>query len=148
MPYAARVCPDGRIQTVKEHTDGVCQKAEKDARRFGTRAMTRLMCLLHDMGKNTAYSNLYQHTVGAGEPWEKGKPIHSHAGARLIAEEYGNDSTDMYTSLLAELSETVIMAHHGLFDCLRPDGRNQLLRKIQNQDYDFTESTAPKNTKP
>lgn len=140
MPYAARVCPDGRIQTVKEHTDGVCQKAEKDARRFGTRAMTRLICLLHDMGKNTAYSNLYQDTVGAGEPWEKDKPIHSHAGARLIAEDYGNGSTDMYAVLLSELSETVIMAHHGLFDCLHPDGQNQLLRKIQNCDYDFEEA--------
>ena len=52
MTYAARVCPDGRIQTVKGHTDGVCLKAEKDALRFGTAAMTKLICLLHDMGKN------------------------------------------------------------------------------------------------
>ena len=77
MPYAARVCSDGRIQTVKGHTDGVCLKAEKDALRFGTVAMTKLICLLHDMGKNTAYSNFYQHKVGIGEQWKKDKPIHS-----------------------------------------------------------------------
>ena len=140
MPYAARVCSDGRIQTVKGHTDGVCLKAEKDALRFGTAAMTKLMCLLHDMGKNTAYSNLYQRKVGKGEQWKKDKPIHSHAGARFIDERYGINSTDMYAVLLSELSETVIMAHHGLFDSLRPDGRNQLLRKIQNQEYDFDEA--------
>lgn len=140
MTYAARVCPDGRIQTVKGHTDGVCLKAEKDALRFGTAAMTKLICLLHDMGKNTAYSNLYQNTVGVGEQWKKDKPIHSHAGARLIDEQYGKAGMDIYSVLFSELSETVIMAHHGLFDCLCPDGRNQLLRKIQNQDYDFDEA--------
>ncbi len=140
MSYAARVCPDGRIQTVKEHTDGVCQKAEKDALLFGTAAMTKLMSLLHDMGKNTAYSNLYQHTVGVGKQWMNDKPIHSHAGARLIDERYGINSMDINSVILSELSETVIMAHHGLFDCLSPVGRNHLLRKIQNQDYDFDEA--------
>lgn len=140
MSYAARVCQDGRVQSVKEHTDGVCTIARKDARRFGTEAMTHLICWLHDMGKNTAYSNTYQHTVGVGKIWEKEKPIHSHAGARLIDEQYGNVTTDSYALLLAELSETVIMAHHGLFDCLSPEGQNHLFRKIHNQDYDYKEA--------
>ena len=60
--YAARVCSDGRVQTVKEHTVGVWEKAESDAALMGVASIAKLVCLLHDMGKNTAYSNEYQHT--------------------------------------------------------------------------------------
>ena len=62
--YAARVCSDGRVQTVKEHTVGVWEKAESDAALMGVASIAKLVCLLHDMGKNTAYSNEYQHTLG------------------------------------------------------------------------------------
>lgn len=146
MEYAARVCPDGRIQTVKAHTEGVCMKARTDSELLMTSSIVRLACLLHDMGKNTAYSNSYQNTVGLGNDWHENKPIHSHAGAKLIYERYYNESRSdfPYSALLSELLETVIMSHHGLFDCLKIASEkgnfNGLLKKIRNDDYDFEEA--------
>ena len=144
--YAARVCPDGRVQTVKEHTMGVNNLAMRDARLMGYEAIVSLVCLLHDMGKNTANSNEYQHTVGMGKKWDGDKPIHSHAGARLIYDRYGQkeESRSTYSSILSELLETVIMSHHGLFDCLRSSDSNGeyngLKKKLYHTDYDYEEA--------
>lgn len=144
--YAARVCDDGRMQTVKEHTDGVCKKAQTDAALLGGASILKLICLLHDMGKNTANSNEYQHTVGLGNQWSGDKPIHSHAGAKLIYERYFMAETENpnYAKLLSELAESVIMSHHGMFDCLKPASAagefNGLIQKINNDRYDFEEA--------
>lgn len=144
--YAARVCLDGRVQTVKQHTLGVMENAGKDAELLGCPSTVSLVCLLHDMGKNTAYSNLYQHTVGMGESWQKDRPIHSHAGAKYIFERYGSkDKIESdYAAILSEIVETVIMSHHGLFDCVRSaddkDECNGLMRKIKNTSYDYDEA--------
>ena len=109
--YAARVCSDGRVQTVKEHTVGVWEKAESDAALMGVASIAKLVCLLHDMGKNTAYSNEYQHTVGVGNTWAGERPIHSHAGAKLIDERYFQveSKSSPLVVLLSELAETVII---------------------------------------
>ena len=145
--YAARVCSDGRVQTVKEHTVGVWEKAESDAALMGVASIAKLVCLLHDMGKNTAYSNEYQHTVGVGNTWAGERPIHSHAGAKLIDERYFQveSKSSPLVVLLSELAETVIMSHHGLFDCLKPalakGDFNGLIKKIHHDDYDFNEAS-------
>lgn len=144
--YAARVCPDGRVQSVKQHTLGVRVKAQRDAELLGCCAIITLVCLLHDMGKNTDYSDLYQHTVGMGEQWLNDRPIHSHAGARYIFEHYGSKSEikSDYAMILSELLETVIMSHHGLFDCLRAaddkDDCNMLMKKVRSNQYDYAQA--------
>ena len=144
--YAARVCSDGRVQTVKEHTVGVWEKAESDAALMGVASIAKLVCLLHDMGKNTAYSNEYQHTVGVWNTWAGEKPIHSHAGAKLIYERYFQveSKSSPLVMLLSELAEAVIMSHHGIFDCLKPASIkgdfNGLIKKIYHDNYDFQEA--------
>lgn len=144
--YAARVCSDGRVQTVREHTNGVCAKAQIDAKLIECRSIVTLICLLHDMGKNTAYSNEYQHAVGVGKEWSYDKPIHSHAGAKFIFEHYflTDKAESPFAIILSELTETLVMSHHGLFDCLRPTSKagefNVLIKKLKNDDYDFQEA--------
>lgn len=148
--YAARVCKDGRIQTVPEHSIGVFEKGEKDAQYLGASSIYELVAKLHDMGKNTPESDLYQRTVGSGEEWKKEKIIHSHAGARYIYNRYvkDNENRDKYDIYLAEIISVVIMSHHGLFDTLAPsysslDSKhinNKFVKKIENSDYNYEES--------
>ena len=66
MPYAARVCPDGRIQTVKEHTDGVCQKAEKDAQLIES-ISHRLQNVYADLEKNPHLAEMRKAEDGLSE---------------------------------------------------------------------------------
>ena len=146
VDYAARVCKDEnekiRIQTVKEHTYGVAKKAEQDGKLLNCGSLVKLICLLHDMGKNTKQSDSYQHTVGLGETAKS--PIHSHAGARYIYETYlpelTNDSMDQF---LSELIGAVVMSHHGLYNCLNCGdctNFNNHMRKVQSDDYSYSEA--------
>lgn len=148
--YAARVCDDGRVQTVKEHLLGVEQLAIKDAVLLKTKGIIRLIAKLHDMGKNTALSNKYQHTVGANLKWEGETIAHAIAGGRYIYERLvvNNSNRNAIDILLAEIISIAIMSHHGLFDCYalscssEKSDNNKFAVKLKNTSYDYDEAKS------
>lgn len=150
MEYAARVCEDGRIQSVTQHSNGVTNIAKTDAKYMFIRCIIAIICKLHDMGKNTAKSNEYQHTVGKGDKWDFGKIPHSNAGGRYIYETFviNNSHKSANDVYLAEIICIAIMSHHGLFDCIEAESasdnteNNKFINKINNENYDYFEAKS------
>lgn len=144
MEYAAHFTADGRIQTVKEHLFGVAERGKRDSKLISMPNLYCLAAILHDMGKNTALSDEYQRTVGAGGEWKKGKVVHSNCGGRYLYEKFieNNSNSTKVDKLAVELISAVIMSHHGLFDFAYPrsSGRgNGFVTKIENNSYDYEE---------
>ncbi|MGN1468090.1 MAG: CRISPR-associated helicase Cas3' [Ruminococcus sp.] len=147
MEFSARVCKDGRCQSVNEHLYGVYNKSKTDAKMLCVESIIKIVSLLHDMGKNTTKSNEYQHTVGNGQIWKGNKPVHSAAGARYIYETFfqSENRGNIISKYLVEILAVSIMSHHGLFDCLSlvsgsEKDNNRFVQKIFNSEYNYDEA--------
>lgn len=134
QPYYAHKTDDGRVQTVHEH----CAQVAEIAKSFGdslSLGNTAYLCgLYHDLGKNQkAFQEyLFQNNDLDAKHLTKisrGKIDHSYAGAKYLYENVPLDSP--LAVVTAELLGIVIASHHGLSDCLKSNGEDLFLRRIQ-----------------
>lgn len=145
--YIAHKNDDGWEQTVGEHCLKVAIYAREDGEKIGLSNTAYLAGLLHDMGKNTMESNVYQCLSSEEKKKQTQKVIHSLAGGRYIYEKYGKQSNnESVERFLAELISISIFNHHGLYDCVEPfgteTGKNIFLNKIMNEEYNYKESKS------
>lgn len=122
MKYLAHMVKDEkgniiREQTVKEHCRNTAKLAAEKLKVMGLENAGYLVGLIHDRGK---LSDEFQAYINSDDKSQKGKVTHTFAGGRLILEKYhGLSGEDAFVS---EVISYGIFAHHGLFDCLSPDG--------------------------
>lgn len=123
MDHLARVF-DGKTQSVKEHIQGVENRATAWALpEF--KASASLVAFLHDMGK---YEDDWQSYLLESVEGKNPKIIpHAPMGARAIDHLLNiSESSPEYRELARDILTYVIRAHHGLFDALSFDGQHSL----------------------
>ncbi len=132
---------DDEIQTVCEHLIGVSLISKQLAAKIGIPEAGELLGLLHDLGK---YSKAFQTYIKLGTGLInpdiddtdvdvkslKGKIDHSTAGAQWIWERF--KTYGLQGKLVGQILAVCLASHHGgMIDCLRVEGENGFLKRIQ-----------------
>ena len=125
--YARFNKEDGKKQTLKNHLEGVTRRmGEYAIEEFSN--ILKLIGILHDFGKG---SRRWQEYLFCGNMKEKCP--HSPQGAMYIDELHDNlkkeiidEKQQVLNDLASDLLRYVILAHHGIFDAMQPDGEFNL----------------------
>lgn len=91
-----------------------------------------LACILHDSGKNTP--EFKEYILKASEDPNsvyRGEVVHSTAGGCLITKAVGEIAGTR--GFIAELIREVIISHHGIYDCITPDGTISFERRAEKE---------------
>lgn len=131
--------PDGSetAQTAAEH----CQKAAEYAKAAagdGFESLAELAGIMHDMGKFRGEFDRYLSASAAGENIRRGSVVHTFSAPRYALENWG--CGDDARSLTAEIIAFATGAHHGLFDCVAPDGEDGFRHRAEWDKEAYTES--------
>jgi len=135
---------DNKDQTVQEHLIEVSLICRRLAEKVVAPDAGELLGLLHDFGKYSQQSQIYlQSATGMLNPdvddefvdFEalKGKIDHSSAGAQWVWEkfrQYGPPG-----KLVGQILALCLASHHsGLIDCLKPEGENGFISRVNKDD--------------
>jgi CRISPR-associated endonuclease/helicase Cas3 len=136
---------NGEIQTLETHSFAVANIAKRLASKLGIPLAGELIGLIHDFGK---YSEHFQKYIGSAtglvnfdeDDWvdskeQKGRIDHSSAGAQWVYNTLKLNGNKGQGELCGQILALCIASHHsGLIDCLKPDGENRFLKRIQKPD--------------
>lgn len=112
---------DNKIQSVSEHNLNTAFLANKLCFLDELKEVAFLAGILHDAGKYTEEFKNYIIKASHDKSLViRGSVIHSSAGARIITDLVG--TTSVMKSFTAEIIREAIISHHGLYDCVTPDG--------------------------
>ena len=145
---------DAKDQTLETHLNEVGEIAGRLASKMGVSDAGQLLGLLHDLGK---YSQDFQDYIGSAtgkiDPDEnefvdfdalKGKIDHSSAGAQWVWQSYTKWGAQ--GQLVGQILALCIASHHsGLIDCLKPDGNNGFLGRMNKADDKTRKNECLKN---
>lgn len=110
-----------QAQSVAKHSKNTGKLAKKLCSLKDLKMAAFLTGLLHDAGKNTDEFNEYILRAKADpSSVSRGEVIHSASGGCLISELAEKMNTQEYFAV--ELIREAIISHHGLYDCITPDG--------------------------
>ncbi len=143
MTYLAHIrCNNGsdkEVQTVEAHCRRCAQYAlEKSIASLGNGAY--LAGLLHDMGKYTAAFLEYITLSSLGEPVRRGSVNHTFAGVRFVMERWHLSGEPTFRNMACEMIATAIGSHHGMFDCIDPNGKDGFLHRQTTQGISYEEA--------
>ena len=135
---------DRKIQTLEKHLCEVSEIASELAEKGGSREAGALLGLMHDFGKySSEFQNYIKSAMGEINPDEddyidakgmKGKVDHSSAGAQWIWYELKDERLGG-ASLCAQILALCVASHHsGLIDCLKPEGGNSFITRMNKED--------------
>ena len=130
--FPAHVDENGNIQTNQEHSIGTAETAREDLKTVGLGNTAFLAGLLHDCGKFTEDFRDYILRASAGENVRKGSVIHTFAGVSLLLKRFHTNDGD-YGDVAAEILACAVGSHHGLFDCIDPNGQSGFLHRLEKQ---------------
>ncbi len=134
MVYYAHISEGGRKQTVEAHLRSVASLTSEALSGIGLSSLGYLTGLVHDIGKYTTAFQSYLCRATAGEYVKRGSVNHTFAGTVFLWERF-HGSTNSYGRLVCELMCCAAGSHHGLFDCLSPDGKSGFLQRLsKNRD--------------
>ena len=134
--FPSHINEDAIVQTNQEHSVGTAEIARKNLETIGLGKTAFLSGLLHDCGKFTEEFREYLLRASAGENVQKGSVIHTFAGVSLLLKKFHTDKGD-YADAAAEIMACAVGSHHGLFDCIDPNGQSGFLHRLRKQaDYD------------
>ncbi len=133
----AHISDDGRKQSVLEHICGTAEIAEREAAKNALGNTAWICGALHDFGKlNNRFEEYILDSFLNGGSKSKSVP-HSSAGAHYV---YYDDFENFNLSrLFREIIAVVLSSHHGVYDCVRPDGRHRSTyedRWIADENYE------------
>lgn len=126
-------------QTVEAHLLGTAGIAKGMGKELGMEALAELTALVHDMGKMRKRFEEYLRAavMESGKTW-RGEVNHSSAGAIFVEERY--DKGDKYARLTAQLIAVAVFSHHGLNDCISPEGKNCYRARMEHRsELDYEE---------
>ncbi len=113
----------GRWQSVADHLNGVAKLAAErcDGK---TPVLARLAGLLHDVGKWSQPFQQYLHRAAEDpDSVHRGEVDHSTAGGVLA-------DGMTHGTMVSQLLQTVIYSHHGVQDCLSPQGESLFEKRL------------------
>lgn len=135
----------GREQTVLEHLENTARLAGQIGESLNMGNLAYLTALLHDLGKWRDRFDKYLRDAAAGRPSaRRGSVNHSSAGAIYIYERYyekPEKTSDLGTELkkkrrneTAQLIANAIFSHHGLMDCVSPEGEPVFIKRLESRE--------------
>lgn len=134
---------EATVQTLSGHTRNTAEYAAENLACVGLSDTGRLAGLLHDAGKATQRFEDYITAAAKGEKTVRGSVNHTFAGIILLFELI--QPKNSVENLAAELIACAIGSHHGLFDCIDPDGKNNLLYRLEKDWYEIAYEEAKEN---
>ncbi|NLO85529.1 MAG: CRISPR-associated helicase Cas3' [Clostridiales bacterium] len=142
MTYLAHITRDAyghyQEQTVAEH----CRNCARYAAQSGVPELEHtayLAGLLHDMGKYSAAFQDYLEWGSMGEAVRRGSVNHTFASVRFAMERWHTGSPSFRTTV-CEIIAVAAGAHHGLFDCIDPDGKDGFLHRMTKEGIGYEEA--------
>lgn len=141
--YLAHLGHLGEDQLLSRHLLQVSAISARLGAKIGLTRAGELIGLMHDIGK---YSEAFQQYLQAAaeteememEPNEsvKGRVDHSTAGAQLIWSDLSQRGTNRARQGAEFLALCIASHHSGLIDCVKPDGTDNLTRRLNKADAD------------
>lgn len=126
-----------QVQTVEEHSRACALYASETP---GISSLAYLAGLLHDFGKYTSGFKQYIEKAASGEAVRRGSVNHSFAGAKFAFERWHESGPHTEKNLTCEIIAAAIASHHGLFDCLSPQGEDGFLHRINAENIGYQEA--------
>ncbi|OPL17006.1 MAG: CRISPR-associated protein [delta proteobacterium ML8_D] len=135
---------DNKGQSVQEHLIGASLICRRLAEKVVAPDAGELLGLLHDFGKYSQQFQIYlQSATGMLNPdiddefvdFEalKGKIDHSSAGAQWVWEKFRQYG--LQGRLVGQILALCLASHHsGLIDCLKPEGKNNFITRMNKDD--------------
>lgn len=134
----AHISYSGNEQTVIEHIIGVANKATVKGKYIGLENLLYLTGLLHDMGKGTRiFEDYIRKAAEDSSSVRRGELDHSTAGGKYIYENFYKDT--QIQKITAQLISIAITSHHGLYDCIDINGKNNFVRKMNKNEEIYYE---------
>lgn len=109
----------------------------------GLRSLGYLAGLLHDMGKFKREFKDYLEAIARGEKRERGSVNHTFCAPRFVLEAYHEapiSEESFYRALASEMVAFATGSHHGMFDCIDPEGRSGFDRRMTRDGIAYRES--------
>lgn len=137
-----RCTDDGKkeIQSVDAHCEHTARYARDCLAAVGLGMTGYLAGLHHDDGKRSAAFRNYIEAASRGEDVKRGSVVHTFTGSRLFLKKAREGSANPYERLTAELIAYGIGSHHGLFDCVDPDGGSGFRHRMDWEDPAYPET--------
>lgn len=111
------------IHSLEDHSRAVAAYAAKRLSSMGLYHIGFLAGLIHDMVKATSAFENYITKAAHGEKVVRGSVNHTFAAVIYLWETFHGGSP--MEKLLCEIICTAVGSHHGLFDCLKPEGADK-----------------------
>lgn len=126
-------------QSVQAHLEGASRHAEVIGGPLHIKYLAKLTAYLHDLGKSRQMFNRYIHqAVENPDSVRRGSVNHSSAGAIYVYQRYYHG--ELPEKITAQLIADAILSHHGLNDCLSPDGIDVFHKRVESlEDLDYDE---------
>jgi len=131
--YIAHIRKDSNeCQSVAEHSLNTANLAAELCSIDELKTAAYLAGLLHDAGKYTfGFKKYILKANDDPSSVRKGEVSHSASGAYLISELSDLMNTTEYFAV--ELIREAIISHHGLYDCVEPDGTISYYKRIEKE---------------
>lgn len=123
--HIAHIRQNGDIQTVREHCVNAADYAAEEASAVGLNSISKIAGLLHDIGKDQhSFQEYILSAFKDPKSVRRGEINHSSAGGRYALSLYqqGGGTEDTIQRLTSQIISYAVISHHGLTDCLTPDG--------------------------
>ena len=130
--FPSHINDSGIVQSNQEHCYGTAKYASKKLANIGLERTGFMVGLLHDCGKFTEEFSNYISGAVKGEKIRKGSVIHTFAGVTLLLNEFHTDMGE-FSDAVAEILACAVGSHHGLFDCVDPDGKSGFIHRLTKQ---------------
>lgn len=133
----------GEEQTTFEHLQGTSALSEEIGAILEINNLMLLAGLFHDFGKETiAFEKYIRQAAKDPRSVRRGEINHSGAGGKYLFEKFSGDTA--MRDLTVQLIATAIFSHHGLIDCLKSDGSDRFMQRV-NPDQEIFYQEAIKN---
>lgn len=120
----------GKEQTVEEHLENTARLARHLGQPLGMGNLSWLTGIVHDLGKWRKAFEEYIRASASGKKTAKGSVNHSSAGAVFIYQRYYQGKP--VEKLTAQLICQAVLSHHGLNDCMSPEGEDCFRNRVES----------------
>ena len=139
--YLAHIGRSGEVQSLSRHLLQVSAVSARLAAKIGMERAGELVGLTHDLGKYSRAFQQYLQEQALNEAMAmehdlsaKGSVDHSTAGAQIVWNSLNNLSTSQARHAAEFLALCIASHHSGLIDCVKPNGSDDLSRRLNKAD--------------